>query len=78
MRGTCASLLQGTTALTPSGTRVYDKKLPNAEARLRELFTTLQAKHGTVLVIVDQPPPTAPRRRRWPATLNARWPTHPA
>lgn len=43
------------TALTPAGKRVYDKKLPNAEARLRELFTTLQAKHGTVLVIVDQP-----------------------
>ncbi|WP_033220463.1 IS110 family transposase [Kitasatospora phosalacinea] len=42
------------TALTPAGKKAFDKALPNNEPRLRELFTKLQAKHGTVLV-VDQP-----------------------
>ncbi len=43
------------TALTPSGKRVLDKRLPNTEPKLREAFAKLQAKHGTVLVVVDQP-----------------------
>ncbi|QIY66510.1 IS110 family transposase [Streptomyces sp. RPA4-2] len=43
------------TAITPAGKRVFDKPLPNSETRLRELFTKLQARHGTVLVVVDQP-----------------------
>ncbi|WP_442910842.1 IS110 family transposase [Kitasatospora sp. NBC_01266] len=43
------------TALTPAGKRVFDKRLPNTEPRLREVFGRLQAKHGTVLVVVDQP-----------------------
>ncbi|ROR47005.1 IS110 family transposase [Kitasatospora cineracea] len=43
------------TALTPAGKKVFDKALPNSEPRLRELFTKLQAKHGTMLVVVDQP-----------------------
>ncbi|MFB7113459.1 IS110 family transposase [Streptomyces sp. NPDC056291] len=43
------------TALTPAGKRVFDKRLPNIEPKLRELFGKLQAKHGTVLVVVDQP-----------------------
>jgi transposase len=43
------------TALTPVGKRVFDKRLPNTEPKLREVFTKLQAKHGTVLVVVDQP-----------------------
>ncbi|MFD0068636.1 IS110 family transposase [Streptomyces sp. NPDC056690] len=43
------------TTLTPTGKKAFDKPLPNKEPRLRELFTTLQAKHGTVLVVVDQP-----------------------
>ena len=43
------------TALTPAGKRVFDKRLPNTEPRLREVFTKLQAKHGNVLVVVDQP-----------------------
>ncbi|GAA1228957.1 hypothetical protein GCM10009646_16210 [Streptomyces aureus] len=43
------------TALTPAGKKVFDRPLPNNEPRLRELFTKLQAKHGTVLVVVDQP-----------------------
>ncbi|SEG94799.1 Transposase [Actinacidiphila yanglinensis] len=42
-------------ALTPSGKKVFDKALPNNEPKLRELFTKLQARHGTVLVVVDQP-----------------------
>ncbi|MGW3496602.1 IS110 family transposase [Streptomyces sp. NPDC001020] len=43
------------TALTPAGKKVFDKRLPNTEPKLREVFTKLQAKHGTVLVVVDQP-----------------------
>lgn len=41
-------------ALTPAD-KVFDRALPNNEPRLRELFTKLQAKHGMVLVVVDQP-----------------------
>jgi hypothetical protein len=40
--------------LNAAGERVFDKPLPQDEARLRELFTDLQ-QHGRVLVIVDQP-----------------------
>ncbi|MGB9999699.1 IS110 family transposase [Streptomyces pseudogriseolus] len=43
------------TALTPAGKKVFDKPLPNSEPRLRELFEKLQAKHGKILVVVDQP-----------------------
>ncbi len=43
------------TALTPAGKKVFDKPLPNSEPRLRELFEKLQAKHGKMLVVVDQP-----------------------
>lgn len=41
-------------ALNAAGERVFDKPLPQDEARLRELFTDLQ-QHGRVPVIVDQP-----------------------
>ncbi len=43
------------TAVTPAGKKAFDKRLPNSEPKLREVFGKLQAKHGTVLVIVDQP-----------------------
>ncbi|MEV5400980.1 IS110 family transposase [Streptomyces cellulosae] len=43
------------TALTPAGKKVFDKPMPNSESRLRDLFEKLQAKHGNVLVVVDQP-----------------------
>lgn len=43
------------TALTPAGKKAFDKRLPNSEPKLREVFAKLQAKHGTVLVVVDQP-----------------------
>lgn len=43
------------TAVTPTGKKSFDKRLPNTEPKLRELFAKLQAKHGTVLVVVDQP-----------------------
>src|SRR5262249_49410281 len=36
------------------GKTVHDKRLPNTEPKLLELFTRLVAKFGTVLVIVDQ------------------------
>ncbi|GLB69443.1 IS110 family transposase [Arthrobacter mangrovi] len=42
------------TALDRAGQRLFDKPLPQDEARLRELFTSLQ-EHGKVLMIVDQP-----------------------
>jgi transposase len=40
--------------LDPAGKRLYDKPLPNSEPKLREVFERL-AKHGPVLVVVDQP-----------------------
>lgn len=43
------------TAVTPAGKKAFDKRLPNTEPKLRELFAKLQAKHGTVLVVLDQP-----------------------
>ncbi|MGW7418431.1 IS110 family transposase [Streptomyces sp. NPDC054863] len=43
------------TAVNPAGKKVFDKRLPNTEPKLRELFDKLTAKHGTVLVVVDQP-----------------------
>ncbi len=43
------------TAVTPAGKKAFDKRLPDTEPKLRELFAKLQAKHGTVLVVVDQP-----------------------
>ncbi|WP_409482884.1 IS110 family transposase [Arsenicicoccus dermatophilus] len=41
-------------ALDCAGNKVFDKALPQDQARLEELFTTLTAR-GRVLVIVDQP-----------------------
>ncbi|MFD8820073.1 IS110 family transposase, partial [Streptomyces sp. NPDC059627] len=43
------------TAVTPAGKKAFDRRPPNTEPKLRELFAKLQAKHGTVLVVVDQP-----------------------
>lgn len=40
--------------LAVDGTRLYDKALPNDEARLRTVFDRLSA-HGPVLIVVDQP-----------------------
>lgn len=42
------------TALTRDGKRLFDKALPNDEARLRDLYKRL-GEHGRVLVVVDQP-----------------------
>jgi transposase len=41
--------------LTCAGKKVYDRALPNSEPKLRALLDKLTAKHGKVLVIVDQP-----------------------
>jgi len=41
-------------ALTVAGKRLFDRALPNSESRLRAIFAKL-ARHGTVLVVVDQP-----------------------
>jgi hypothetical protein len=40
--------------LDPTGTRLHDAPLPNTEPKLRAMFDKL-AKHGPVLVVVDQP-----------------------
>ncbi len=40
--------------LTGQGKTVHDRRLPNTEPKLRELFEKLVAKFGTVLVVVDQ------------------------
>lgn len=42
------------TGLDPSGTRVHDKTLPQAEDKIRDLLQDLSAR-GRVLVVVDQP-----------------------
>lgn len=57
------------TAVTPAGKKAFDKRLPNSEPKLRELFDKLTTKHGLVLVVVDQPAsirrtPTGRRPRR--------------
>src|SRR5699024_1784163 len=41
--------------LGSAGERVYDHELPQDEAALRDVITSLQDGHGRVLVIVDQP-----------------------
>jgi hypothetical protein len=41
-------------ALNRTGRRLFDKALPNDEARLRDLIGSLK-QHGNVLFIVDQP-----------------------
>ncbi len=43
------------TAVKPAGKKAFDNRLPDTGPKLRELFAELQAKHGTVLVVVDQP-----------------------
>jgi len=40
--------------LDPDGKRLHDAPLPNTEPKLRALFDKL-ARHGTLLVVVDQP-----------------------
>jgi hypothetical protein len=42
------------TAVTPTGKKAFDQRLPNSEPELREPFAKLQAKHGTMLVVADQ------------------------
>lgn len=64
------------TAVTPAGKKAFDKRLPNTEPKLRELFAKLQAKHGTVLVVGSRPR-SEPCRWRWPGTWAAPSPTCP-
>lgn len=62
------------TAVTPAGKKAFDKRLPDTEPKLRELFAKLQAKHGTVLVVVDQPASIGLCHWRSPGTWAARLP----
>ncbi|MBD2763729.1 IS110 family transposase [Kocuria sp. cx-455] len=43
------------TGITAAGTVVHDKPLPQSEPKIRALLEGLQATHGPVLVVVDQP-----------------------
>ncbi len=43
------------TAVTPARKKALDKRLPNSETKLREVFAKLKVKHGTMLVAVGQP-----------------------
>ncbi|GAB2866925.1 MAG: IS110 family transposase [Micrococcaceae bacterium] len=43
------------TALTSQADKVYDKALPNSEPKLQQLLTSLVAKYGPALLVVDQP-----------------------
>lgn len=64
------------TALTRGGKKVFDKALPNDEARLRALYEKLAA-HGHLLVVVDQPATIGPWPWRWPGTWASPWATCP-
>lgn len=55
--------------LDPSGKRLFDKALPNDEARLRAVFDQLAAR-GRVLIVVDQPNTIADAARTMPHTLR--------
>lgn len=64
------------TAVTPTGKKAFDKRLSNSEPKLREVFGKLKARHGTVLVVVDQPAsigarPIADAARSMPHTLRS-------
>ncbi|WNI26154.1 transposase [Streptomyces sp. ITFR-16] len=37
------------TSVVPAGKKALDKRLPNTDPKLRELFAKLRAEHGTVL-----------------------------
>ncbi len=71
------------TAVTSQGKKVFDKALPNDEARLRVLYETL-ACHGRLLVVVDQvrhhqAPWRSPSPRTWAFTVGyPAWPVHQA
>ncbi|GAA4113915.1 IS110 family transposase [Enteractinococcus coprophilus] len=43
------------TAVNQEGGVVHDKPLPQSEPKIQELLTDLVAKHGELLVVVDQP-----------------------
>ncbi|GIJ49221.1 hypothetical protein Val02_61070 [Virgisporangium aliadipatigenens] len=52
------------------GKRLHDAALPNTEAKLRTLFDKL-GRHGTGLVVVDQPAPYQQPAPGGPATCAA-------
>ena len=43
------------TALSRNADKVYDKELPNTQAKLQRLLTELVDQHGPTLLVVDQP-----------------------
>lgn len=62
------------TAVTPTGKKAFDKRPPNSEPKLRELFTKLQASTAPCSWSSTSRPPSAPRPSQPPATWAARSP----
>lgn len=62
------------TAVAPAGKKAFDKRLPNSEPKLREVFAKLRAKHGTVLAVVGQPASIGACRWPSPVMPAAAWP----
>jgi hypothetical protein len=61
-------------ALDRDGKRLHDAALVNTEARLRQVFDKL-ARHGPVLVVVDQPASIGALPVASPGFAAIRWPT---
>jgi hypothetical protein len=66
------------TAVTPAGKKAFDKRLPNSEPNLRDVFGKLQASTAPCSWWSTSRPPSAPCRWRWPGTWAVRPPTCPA
>lgn len=61
-------------AVTADGTIIWNKTLPNDEAKLTKVYQDL-SKRGTVLVVVDQPATIGAWPSRSPSTsASSRWP----
>jgi hypothetical protein len=65
------------TAVTPAGKKAFDKRLPNTEPKLRELFAKLQASTERCWSWLTSRPRSGLCRWRWCGTGAARSPTCP-
>ncbi len=63
--------------LALNGKRLHDAPLPNTEVRLRALFDKL-ARHGRILVVVDQAASIGALAVAVARACGIRWPTCPA
>ncbi|GHE59071.1 hypothetical protein GCM10018785_30410 [Streptomyces longispororuber] len=63
------------TAVTPAGKKAFDKRMPNTEPKLRELFANSRPSTGRYLSWSTSRPRSGPCRWRSPGTWAARSPT---